>query len=329
MNDSVPLVSILIPCRNAARWLTACLDSALGQSWPNCEVIVADDGSTDGSTQIQQAYAAKGVHVLPATQPGNAAAARNRALRAAQGDFIQYLDADDLLHPDKIRYQVELLARDRPGLVALSSISYFRDGAEPGLAEVQEGWPMRNAEQPAEWLLDLHGSNGPRGMIQTGQWLVPRSIANLAGPWDEALTLDDDGEYFARVVLAASGLRFARQSITFFRQHPPGAQNLSASARRSTVHFESALASLQRRGERMLEAADQAPAAKRTLARCFASLAVEAYPLHRDVYAAARAEVQRLGGPFEIPPLGKRADQLRKFFGWKLARRLSVRKHAK
>lgn len=327
MNEPHPLVSILVPCRNAAPWLAACLDSALGQTWPNCEVIVADDGSTDGSGEILAAYAGRGVQVLATDSPRNAAAARNRALAAARGEFLQFLDADDLLHPDKIRHQMELLARDRPRTVVLSAIAHFPDGTDPAAADIDEGWPMRTADDPAEWLLDLHGANGPRGMVQTAQWLVPRAVVEAVGPWDESLTLDDDGEYFARVALGSAGIRFARKGLVYFRKHRRGAGNLSARGHDSAEHLRSALSALQKRSEWILVAPPEPVAAQRTMAACFASLAVEAYPRHPEIYEAARAEVQRLGGPFRVPPLGRKTDLLRRLVGWKLARRLSAARH--
>ena len=315
-----PLVSILIPCRDAAPWLAACLDSALAQTWPRCEVIVVVDGSTDASREIAAGYAARGVRLLEQPATG-ASAARNRAIEAATGDYIQFLDADDLLHPDKIRRQLELLARGHDAALGLSSVVHFAVGGDPKQGLLDEGWPMRNAEDPVEWLLDLHGSNGRRGMVQTAQWLVPRALLEKAGPWDEMLTLDDDGEYFARVVLASGGLRFARESVVYFRKHATGG-NLSALGHRSDRHLESALQSLRLRATYLLEARTDRRT-RRALAGCFSSLAVAAYPRHGAIYREARAEVQRLGGPFQVPPLGRRTDRLRRLLGWKLARRLS------
>src|SRR5690606_5350603 len=103
------LVSIIIPCYNAARWLPATLESALTQTWPATEIIVVDDGSSDDSLAIARGFAPRGVKVISQTNRG-ASAARNRGLAEARGDFIQYLDADDLLSPRKIELQLARLA---------------------------------------------------------------------------------------------------------------------------------------------------------------------------------------------------------------------------
>jgi len=97
-----PLVSILIPAFNAERWIAETIASALAQTYDRTEVIVVDDGSTDGTLAIARRCASPRVSVV--TQPHqSAAAARNTALSICQGDYLQWLDADDLLTSDKAR----------------------------------------------------------------------------------------------------------------------------------------------------------------------------------------------------------------------------------
>ena len=100
------LISVLIPALNAERWIGHAIESALAQTWPNREVIVVDDGSTDRTAERAARYSTYGVRVIVQANCG-AAAARNTALRASNGTYIQYLDADDLLHPYKIEAQLE------------------------------------------------------------------------------------------------------------------------------------------------------------------------------------------------------------------------------
>src|SRR5262245_17269465 len=93
-----PLVSILIPAFNSERWIQESIVSALGQSWPNKEVIVVDDGSSDTTYEVAQAFESRGVKLISQPNRG-AAAARNTAYAHSSGDYIQWLDADDILHP--------------------------------------------------------------------------------------------------------------------------------------------------------------------------------------------------------------------------------------
>src|SRR5579859_7571422 len=102
------LVSILIPAYNAAEYLGATLESALAQTWPSKEIIVVVDGSTDDTLAIAKSFASSQVKVFSQAQSG-ASAARNKAYRECQGELIQFLDADDLLEPNKIQTQVERL----------------------------------------------------------------------------------------------------------------------------------------------------------------------------------------------------------------------------
>ena len=92
-------VSIIIPVYNAASWLGACLDSVLGQTLRNIEVICVDDGSTDGSAGILEACAARDPRVRVLRQPENAGqgAARNRGLEESVGEYAYFMDADDEL----------------------------------------------------------------------------------------------------------------------------------------------------------------------------------------------------------------------------------------
>src|SRR4029450_13201330 len=107
-----PLVSILIPAYNAERWIADTIRSALLQTWPRKEIIVVDDGSTDRTLQAARHFASPTVSIVTQENQG-ASAARNRAFELCQGDYIQWLDADDLLALDKIAKQVE--ASDRYG----------------------------------------------------------------------------------------------------------------------------------------------------------------------------------------------------------------------
>ena len=101
------LVSILIPCYNAERWIARAIESALAQTWPNKEVIVVDDGSTDGSLEVIRSFDGRVRWESGPNRGGNAA--RNRLLQLARGDWVQYLDADDYLRSAKLERQLQVL----------------------------------------------------------------------------------------------------------------------------------------------------------------------------------------------------------------------------
>ena len=97
-------VSILIPCHNAERWIQTAVESALAQTWPDKEVIVWDDGSTDNSGPLLDQFGDR-IQLIGGQQVGSNPA-RNHLLDKAEGEWIQFLDADDYLEPDKVSIQL-------------------------------------------------------------------------------------------------------------------------------------------------------------------------------------------------------------------------------
>ena len=134
---TMPLVSIVIPCYNAERYVGEAVQSALSQTYPNVEVIVIDDGSTDGSLDVIRSF---GDAIRWETGPNRGgSAARNRGVAIARGELIQFLDADDLLYPHKLERQAplvvdkvadvvycdtDLLDKDYPGQAIRQSFIY-------------------------------------------------------------------------------------------------------------------------------------------------------------------------------------------------------------
>jgi glycosyltransferase involved in cell wall biosynthesis len=110
-----PLVSILVPAFNAEPWLRDALRSAIAQTWEPKEIIVVDDGSTDGTLEIARQFESEQLRVV-ANEHWGAAATRNEALALSKGDYIQYLDADDVLAPDKIEKQMKALGESPENL---------------------------------------------------------------------------------------------------------------------------------------------------------------------------------------------------------------------
>src|SRR5580658_1668950 len=103
-----PLVSILIPAFNAQEWIADTIRSAIAQTWDRKEIVVVDDGSTDKTLAIARQWESDSVRVVTQENQG-AAAARNKAFSLSHGDYVQWLDADDLLAPHKIERQMEVM----------------------------------------------------------------------------------------------------------------------------------------------------------------------------------------------------------------------------
>ncbi len=138
------LISICIPCHNAADYVPAALDSVLAQTWKNFEIIVVDDGSTDGSAEVLAQYAVEGIQVI-SERCGNAAKARNRALREARGDYIKFFDADDLMSPEMLERQMARL-NGRHNAVASSEWGrFYSDDLNSFSSNPEEVWKDMDA----------------------------------------------------------------------------------------------------------------------------------------------------------------------------------------
>ncbi len=117
-------VSILIPCFNAESFVAEAIQSAIDQTWENIEIIAVDDGSTDGSINVLRSF---GDRIKFITGPNRGAcAARNEAFSLSSGEFVQFLDADDVIHPNKITRQLSVLLNENADIV-LSKIGLFGD----------------------------------------------------------------------------------------------------------------------------------------------------------------------------------------------------------
>ena len=206
-----PLVAILIPAYNAEDSIADSLRSAIDQTWRNKEIIVVDDGSTDRTAEVVKLVATKQVKLVSTANQGLSAAV-NSAYKLSQGDYIQELDADDLIAPDKIERQLAALRETDSKRILLSSPwahFFYRTGAAQFVRN-----SLWQDLPPVEWLLRKLGENLH---MQNATWLVSREIAEAAGPWDASLQYDQDGEYFARVVLASEGTRFVPEGRVFYR----------------------------------------------------------------------------------------------------------------
>ena len=228
--DMSILVSIIIPAYNCEKWIEQSILSAISQSWKNKEILIVNDGSTDKTMKIAKKYESSNVKIVTQENSG-AAAARNTGLRLAQGDYIQWLDGDDILAKDKIELQIEKEIIDRDEDI-LWSASFGNFYYKPERAKFVAS-PLWNDLDPIEWLVIKmkHGL-----WMNPAVWLVSRKLSEHAGPWDETLSLDDDGEYFSRVVACCKRIKFIENAKAYYRV----GNSKSLSMRRTEKALESA-----------------------------------------------------------------------------------------
>lgn len=305
-----PLVSVLIPCYNAERWVSDTLDSVYSQTWTNIEVIVVNDGSTDGTASILEKYRSKGV-VLVDQPNGGQTTALNRCLAEAKGDFVQYLDADDLLSHDKIERQMQLLM-ERPNCISTAEWARFR--TDPSLAQFDPNTIIRQTD-PVDWL--VHNWKDGGGMMYPAMWLLPMALVRSIGPWRNDLSLTNDNEYFTRAVLASRQVLFAAGARTYYRSGISG----SLSGLKSKSGWESQFNVLSA-CEGYLLTRESTERTRYVCSMLWQRFAHAAYPYQRLLANHALTRATLLHSKLLTPDGGKRFRFLAAAMGWKAARLL-------
>ena len=309
-NTTDALVSILIPAHNAENWIAETLRSAISQTWSNTEIIVVDDGSTDRTGEIARTFEGDGVRVFRQDNQG-AAAARNTAYSLCHGDYIQWLDADDLLAPEKISKQMEFVQGGVGQLTAISSeYGTFMYRADRSQFNPSALW---GSLSPVEWLLRKMGQNL---YMQTATWLISRELAEAAGPWDSSLFCDDDGEYFCRVLMASDGIRFCPGAKVYYRSFGfDSLSYVSNSPQKLEAHWRSM--KLHIRYLRQMEDS------KRVNTACLQYLRnwlICYYPEWSEIVNEVEQIAAELGEPLGTPYLSWKYSWMQKTFGWHVAK---------
>lgn len=300
-----------MPCHNAARYVGAALDSALAQTWPNLEIIVVNDGSTDGSGEILADYESRGVKVFHQTNRGQCAAA-NRAYREANGEYIKFFDADDLLSPDFITKQMARLD-GRTDAVASAEWGRFRDDDLSNFKlNPQSVWRDMEA---TDWLVEAWADARP--MMQCALWLIPRQVLERSGGWDEELSLINDFEFFSRVLCHSEKVVFTPEATLYYRSGLSG----SLSGQKSLKAVESAFHSLLKGTSHLLMRRDD-PCARVSCANMLQDFIFTFYPDYRVLMERMEERITNLGGSNVRPDGPPNFHRLRKWIGWKNARRI-------
>jgi glycosyltransferase involved in cell wall biosynthesis len=299
-----------MPCHNAGKYVAEALDSVLGQSYPNIEIIVVDDNSSDSSPGILRSYGPRGVSVIE--QPcGSASRARNTALKAAQGELIKFMDADDVVSANMIESQVCALAGHRAAVAVSEWGRFYGDDLSSYRPNPDETW--QDLPGP-EWL--VRSFRHARPMMQAGMFLLPRSVVDKVGGWNEELTLIDDFEFFSRLICEVD-VKFVKGATLYYRSGMPGSLSIQSSRRARESECESLLL-----GTAYLLAKRQDTAARRACANVCQHMIYDLYPEHPDLAARLAQRVEECGGADIAPSGGRYFHALRPLIGWKLSRRL-------
>jgi len=204
------LVSVIIPCFNAQRWLREAIDSCLQQSYPRIEIIVVDDGSTDNSLEIIKSYEDKITWETGPNRGGNHA--RNRGFALSSGEYIQYLDADDYISSEKIERQVLFL--EETGADVVYGDWQYRQHLPDGTSFLRDG---KFSGRPKEDILE--------SLLSDQWWVAPvallftRAVVESCGGWDESLRAAQDRDFFMSVIMNGAKVVYQPGYYSFYRKH--------------------------------------------------------------------------------------------------------------
>jgi len=303
------LVSILIPAYNAEKWIRDTINSALNQTWQKKEIIVVDDGSSDSTLQILREFESKLVKVVSQENRGSCAA-RNKALEFAQGDYIQWLDHDDILAPDKITQQLKNNSdiRDEKTLLSSAFGTFYYDINKAKFNPTSIWKDLK----PIEYFLFKFNENA---WFQSSAWLVSRELTEMAGPWLEVKSPDDDGEYFCRVVAVCKEIKFVPEAKSYWRIGNVSSLSRNKSDKTIRSYFNATRLCIDH-----LRALEDS---KRTRDACLKFLQhrmIYYYPERCELLKKLNDLAQELGGSLRAPALDWKYLPIEKIFGYKAAK---------
>jgi glycosyltransferase involved in cell wall biosynthesis len=304
------LVSVLIPVFNAEKYLEKCLNSILAQTYKNIEIVIVDDGSTDQSFNVagklESSY--NNIKIFSQCNRG-AASARNKAFELCGGEYIQYFDADDIMHPEKIASQMKLLETHGfdPGIVSIGRWARF--WGDTACSTVQDLRIYRDYDDSVEFLADCW-ENAQYAVGPT--WLVHRSIVEKTGGWNPEISVLDDGVFFAKAAMASSKILFCEESLIYWRQETPGSLSKDRSERGVASHLKAC-----REYAKIVEKYLHDPKIRHALAMEYTKFLYVAYPSFPSLVKEAQKDLKALGfdKPLSLPtPKFRAASALLGFY---------------
>lgn len=253
-------VSVVIPAYNAADHISDAVESALGQSWEDREVIVVNDGSPDTAAMDRALEPFAGRITYIRRPNGGPSAARNTGIQAATGEYVAFLDADDSWHPDFLESQLGFLAEHKDVDMVYADAWYVGDRALAGVTFMDR--------DPSEGSVSFESLIAHRCTVITSGVVLRRSRLPMPEPFDESMRHAEDLDLWLRLARAGCRIAYQRRVLLSRRVRT---NSLSADAIRLQ---EGVLRVISRFADQDLTSSER-DAVKRALASVEASLARE------------------------------------------------------
>ena len=305
-----------MPAYNAAKYIGEAIQSVLEQTWTNWELIFVDDGSTDDTLQIAQQFAAKDnrIQVYHQSNQGGCVA-RNEALKHITGDYVQYLDADDKLHADKLSLQMAMYNQldEADGLLVFSKCFRLHSTGELSSASMSQLY--HDYLNPIDLLVAVWNARG--NAIQYSSYLIPKNIVDKVGQWNVSLTRSQDCEYMARVISNASRLCYVDTAIYYYRIVTGSVSNKPLSLRQ--IESECDVADVV---SNIILARVKTYEAIRACSIHYTDLLTAYYPKNKLYINRILSQMKNYNLSFNFENRGRLFHMLKNIFGWRVAVRI-------
>jgi glycosyltransferase involved in cell wall biosynthesis len=311
-----PQISVIMPVYNAEKYVGAAIKSVLGQTFGDFELIIINDGSTDYSEATIVSFKDKRIVYLKQSNQGQVIASNN-GIKMAQGDYIKFLDADDLMNPKHLELQYKALEGSRSQLSSCQWAVFYDNHLNIRFKKEHTNKDYRNS---INWFYDAHHYDS--GMLSAWLWLIPRDVLDKAGYWNETLSLNNDFDFSVRLLIASKGVKYVDGAKLYYRT---GSQN-SLTHTKSRKSYESALLSTELAMGLILEV-ENSDRMKTLFADRFQSWIYQIYPQYPDITNRMNNNVASLGGSNIKPHGGKVFRVLNTLLPWKMVMRLQLLMH--
>lgn len=215
---SKKMITIIIPTYNRSEFIQQTLESVRNQTFTNWECLIIDDQSSDNSYEIVKNYTYIDNRFKYFKRPSNrnsgASSCRNIGLEHAKGEYIQFLDSDDVMDLNKLECQIKLInEKPQPNCIATCAWGRFKENPDDSV--FFENLEVYKDFHAIEFFLEALKNS--KGYFPIHAYLIPRKLIEKAGYWNEYLSLNDDKEFLIRLFCHVREVVFASDTRVYYR----------------------------------------------------------------------------------------------------------------
>jgi hypothetical protein len=301
-----------MPAYNAGKYIAQAIDTIIRQTYTHWELIIVNDGSTDNTEACITQFTDPRIKLINMPNRG-AASARNTAYQHAAGSYIMFFDADDYIPSNFISTQLARLSGEKNAIV-LADWARFYGNDTKNMASESILHDEMSADQ---WIREYWYQCNP--MTNPGRALIPHQLIEKAGGWDETLSLNDDLEFFTRIMLKADKILFNHEALLGYRSGIGG-----LSALKGTSALQSLFNSIHMATSMALASYGDQKDIRRCCANMWQNFIYTVYPAAPQLVSEAYAQIRQLEKPDFSFPAGGITKILVNILGWKAVSRLKM-----